>query len=141
MKNRNLKHVDEWATPKSFYDELNKRFNFTFDPCPLNYDAITPETDGLLKDWGASNFVNPPYSRKLKEAFIRKAYEESKKGKKVVMLLPVSTSTKIFHEVIFPNCDIEFVKGRIGFIGYRTDGSLTNEKTKGMHDSMLCIFR
>jgi hypothetical protein len=49
------------------------------------------------------NFINPPYSRKLKEAFIRKALEESKKGKTCVLLLPVSTSTAIFHDVILPN--------------------------------------
>ena len=31
MKDRNLQHSDQWATPKKFYDELNKEFNFDFD--------------------------------------------------------------------------------------------------------------
>jgi hypothetical protein len=89
---------------------------------------------------GGSNFVNPPYSRELKEAFIKKAVIESKKGKKIVMLLPVSTSTKIFHEVILPNKkEIRFIKGRVAFCGYNTKGEWT-EKAKGMHDSMLVIF-
>lgn len=141
MKNRNLNHSDEWATPKEFYDELNEEFNFDFDPCPLNNGAeITPDKDGLLIEWGKSNFINPPYSRKLKESFIIKAVEESKKGKTCVMLLPVSTSTKIFHEMIKPNAkEIRFVKGRIKFIGINTKGEKTSTGSP-MHDSMIIIF-
>jgi phage N-6-adenine-methyltransferase len=139
MKNRNLDHKDTWATPKEFYDKLNEKWNFTFDPCPLTHEEITPENDGLLIEWGTCNFVNPPYSRKLKEAFIMKAIEESKKGKRCVMLLPVSTSTKIFHEHILPNATkIEFVKGRIKFEGIDSKGN--KSKGAGMHDSMIVIF-
>ena len=32
MKNRNLAHKDDWATPKDLYDKLNAEFNFEFDP-------------------------------------------------------------------------------------------------------------
>ena len=67
MKNRNLEHSDNWATPKEFYNKLDQEFNFDFDPCPLNLGVITPENDGLLIEWGLSNFVNPPYSRALKK--------------------------------------------------------------------------
>ena len=52
MKNRNLKHSDNWATPKEFYDKLNVEFLFDFDPCPLNTNDITPDNDGLLIEWG-----------------------------------------------------------------------------------------
>jgi len=52
----------------------------------------------------------------LKEAFVIKGIEESKKGKLCVFLLPVSTSTKLFHEYIKPNAtEIEFLKGRVKF--------------------------
>ncbi len=40
MKDRNIKHSDNWATPKQFYDKLNKEFNFDFDPCPYNHDIM-----------------------------------------------------------------------------------------------------
>jgi site-specific DNA-methyltransferase (adenine-specific) len=140
MKNRNLPHSDNWSTPESFYKKLNEEFNFDHDPCPLTYDEIEDDTDGLLIEWGKRNFINPPYSRKLKEAFILKAIEESKKGKLCVMLLPVSTSTKIFHEHILPNADeIRFVKGRIRFEGYNTKGQFVAHKTP-MHDSMIVVF-
>ena len=142
MKNRNLNHKDNWATPKFFYDELNKEFDFDFDPCPLNDGDILPENDGLVISWGKRNFINPPYSRKLKEAFVIKAVEESNKNKLCVMLLPVSTSTKLFHEIIKPNAkEIRFVRGRIPFEGINTFGKMVGKGSAPMHDSMIVIFR
>lgn len=141
MKNRNLKHSDNWATPIEFYDKLDEEFAFDFDPCPLNINKITNENDGLLINWGNRNYINPPYSRQLKEKFVLKAIEESKKGKLCVMLLPVSTSTKLFHDHILPNAyDIRFVKGRIKFLGINTKGEYVTNKAP-MHDSMIVIFR
>lgn len=34
MKNKSIPQRDDWATPPYIYDELNKEFNFDFDPCP-----------------------------------------------------------------------------------------------------------
>jgi hypothetical protein len=82
MKNRNLDHKDDWATPKQFYEQLDKEFKFEFDPCPYKHDM---SWDGLNIDWGKSNYINPPYSRELKEAFVSKAIMESKKGKLCVI--------------------------------------------------------
>lgn len=57
-----------------------------------------------------------------------------------VLLLPVSTSTKLFHHVIKPNAkEIRFVEGRIKFEGINTKGEFVNDKAP-MHDSMLVIF-
>lgn len=131
---------DNWRTPKWLYDQLNAEFKFDFDPCPYNEDPITPETDGLLKEWGKSNFINPPYNRVDKPKFIQKAYEEFKKGKLCVLLIPVATSTKQFHEIILPNAEIRFLKGRVAFEGYNDKGVYT-DKNKGKHDSMVVIFR
>lgn len=138
MKNRNLDHNDDWATPQDFYSKLNDEFDFDFDPCPLSHSR--DEWDGLEVEWGQRNFVNPPYSQKLKEAFIRKSFEESRKGKLCVLLLPVSTSTKIFHEVIYPNAQLRFVKGRIHFEGVNTFGVKVGKGSSPMHDSMIVIF-
>jgi len=141
MKNRNLDHSDNWATPKEFYDKLNAEFNFDFDPCPLNPGEITDENNGLIVEWGNSNYINPPYSQKNKELFVKKAIEESKKGKLCVLLLPVSTSTKLFHDHIQPNAkEIRFVKGRIKFLGINTKGEYVTNKAP-MHDSMIVILK
>lgn len=136
MKNKNLNNHNDWSTPKDFYDELNKEFNFDFDPCPL-----FAEFDGLKIEWGKRNFINPPYSKKLKDAFVKKAIQESRKGKLCVLLLPVSTSTILFHDYIQPNADeIRFIKGRIKFVGVNTFGEKVTNKV-GMHDSMLVILK
>lgn len=138
MKDRNLKHSDDWATPPYFYDELNKEFDFNFDPCPYQHDI--EKWNGLEIEWKERNFINPPYSRKLKDAFVKKAIEESKKGKLCVMLLPVSTSTKLFHDDILPNqTEIRFIKGRIKFCGVNTKGEYVTTKAP-MHDSMVVVF-
>lgn len=135
MKNRNLNHADEWATPDYIYKPLHKEFNFTFDPCPIN-----PTFDGLALPWGERTFINPPYSRKLKEAFVKKAIIESLKGKLCVLLLPVSTSTALFHDYILPmKKEIRFIRRRIKFIGTNTKGQHVTDKV-GMHDSMIVIF-
>ena len=138
MKNRNLKHSDDWKTPKNLYDELNLEFNFDFDPCPYKHNI--DEWDGLEIEWGDRNFVNPPYSRKLKEAFVKKAILESKKGKLCVLLLPVSTSTILFHDYILPNKkEIRFIKRRLRFAGVNTKGVFV-DNVDAMHDSMIVIF-
>lgn len=134
MKNR-LKIHDDWETPQYFLEQIRNEFGEFFDPCPIH--AIF---NGLSIEWKDVNYINPPYNRKDKEAFIRKAFEESKKGKVCVMLLPVSTSTKIFHEIIYPNAEIRFIKGRIKFRGVNGEGTLVDNKS-GQHDSMLVIFR
>ena len=147
MKNRNLDHSDNWATPKEFYDELNAEFNFDFDPFPLNKEKITSDKDGLLIKWGKSNFINPPYSRKLKEEFVKKGILESQKGKICVFLIPVSTSTKLFHNYIQPNAKkIIFLNGRIKFGKLDKNGKFyipLNAKGKeqtGTKDSMIVVF-
>ena len=145
MKKIHINNDDNYATPPELYNELNQRFQFDFDPCPYNEGKINK--CGLSIDWGKSNFVNPPYTRKLKEAFILKGIEEMKKGNLCVFLLPVSTSTKIFHEQILPNAtNIEFIKGRIKFGKINKDGEFylplnKHGKTQsGTKDSMIIVF-
>ena len=138
MKQRtkdNGNKVDDWATPKWLYDSLNMEFGFDFDPCPMN-----PEFDGLNIEWGKSNFVNPPYSTKLKSNFIRKGFEEWMKGKTVVFLIPPSIDTKDFHNYILPYAEIRYICGRVCFEGYDTKGKFVNNKS-GQTGSMICILR
>ena len=126
---------DDWKTPDAIYNALNARYNFDFDPCPYQADF-----DGLAISWGGANFINPPYSRKLKEACVIKALEESRRGKLCVLLLPVSTSTALFHDVIKPNAkSIEFVRGRIKF-EQRDEHGVFRAHGCGQHDSMIVVF-
>ena len=138
MKNRNLNHKDDWQTPPEFLALLSKEFDFNFDPCPYQHNVDL--WDGLKIDWGERSFINPPYSQKLKEAFVIKAIEQASQCKLCVCLLPVSTSTRLFHNHILLNMtEIRFLKGRLKFSGTNTKGEKVNNKA-GMHDSMIIIF-
>ena len=112
---------DSWETPQDFYDELDRRYNFTLDPCCSSRTAkckryFTEEDDGLSQDWSEEAvFMNPPYGRVIGK-WIQKAYEESRKEKTVVVcLIPARTDTKYWHEYCMKAHEIYFVKGRLKF--------------------------
>ena len=82
-----------WLTPPAVYEVLNARFSFTFDPCPW---PKPEDFDGLTREWGVSNYVNPPFGSIMHEgkkkgatAWVRKAIEENRKGKRVVLVYPI----------------------------------------------------
>lgn len=101
----------DWQTPKFIFEELNKEFQFDFDPCPAN-----PSFDGLEIEWGKSNFVNPPYGKELPK-WAKKGYEEWLKGKTSVFLVPSRTDTTYWHDYFMKANEIRFIKGRIKFKG------------------------
>jgi phage N-6-adenine-methyltransferase len=110
-----------WRTPQDFFDNLNKEFNFTLDPCADDknhkcLDYFTEEENGLKHSWqGSTAFVNPPYGREIGK-WVKKCYEESlKPNTKVVMLIPSRTDTTYFHDYILGKAEIRFLKGRIKF--------------------------
>lgn len=112
----------DWETPKELFEKIDDEFNFTIDVCALPHNAkckrfYTPEADGLKQNWGGETcWMNPPYGREQIK-WIEKAYEESKQGTTVVCLIPARPDTKLWHEIIFPNAEVRFIKGRISFVG------------------------
>lgn len=110
-----------WCTPQDFFDGLNKEFHFVLDAAASEKSAkcekyFTPETDGLKSTWdcGGSVFCNPPYGRNL-GLWVEKAYNESKRGITIVLLIPSRTDTSYFHEYIYRKAEIRFVRGRLVF--------------------------
>jgi len=101
-----VKESDNRATPKW----LMEIFENWFDPCPLN---PSPYVDGLEIDWEDKTYVNPPYSCPAK--WIYKAIEESKKGKRIVLLIRFDPTTKHFRALIDYGCHIFFCGERLGF--------------------------
>lgn len=82
-----------WLTPPALMEELRQKYGFDFDPCPF---PKPEEFDGLTCEWGSSNYVNPPFGaiihngkKKGTTAWARKAIEENKKGKRVVLVYPL----------------------------------------------------
>lgn len=125
----------EWATPQNLFDELNKEFHFTLDPCATTENAkcrkfYTEEDDGLSHDWSKDTvFMNPPYGREIGK-WVKKAALGGAIG--VVCLLPSRTDTKWFHEYIYNKAkEVRFIKGRIKF---------GNSKNSAPFPSMVVIF-
>jgi len=144
MKNRNLEHKNDWKTPDSVFDFIYKNLiqikkEDFFDPCPFMHDVS--QWDWLSIDWQRYNFCNPPYSLELKTAFVKKAIQEKKRWNSTVLLLPVSTSTKLFHDYILPNISrpIVFLPWRVKFSWYNTKWVFVSNKC-WMHDSMLVFL-
>lgn len=111
-----------WETPQDFFNKYNSIYHFTTDVCAIAKNAkcnhfFTPEQNGLIQEWKGVCWMNPPYGRNDSYIWVRKAYEESKKGCIVVALLPVRTDTKWYHEFINnkPDVKVEFIKGRLKF--------------------------
>lgn len=84
-----------WLTPWTdpVFVALEREFGPFFDPCPF---PKPDDFDGLTCDWGASNYVNPPFGsiihqgrKKGPTAWVRKAIVEWQKGKRVVLVFPI----------------------------------------------------
>ena len=97
---------DNYATDKG----IMEMFEGWFDPCPLNPN---PEYDGLNIEWEDKTYVNPPYSKPL--PWIEKAIEENKKGKTIVMLLRMDTSTRWFKSLQEAGATFLWINGRLRF--------------------------
>lgn len=114
-----MMNKDDWETPQSLFDELDKKYHFTLDPCSNGVNAkcgkfYTKEENGLLMTWANEVvFCNPPYGRDLHK-WVEKCHEESKHAK-IVLLIPARTDTRYFHEYIYGKAEIEFLKGRLKF--------------------------
>lgn len=118
------KNKDDWRTPQKLFDDLNAEFNFGLDAaadkenskCGPSYcDKIG---NGLSVDWhyhsrGLPIWLNPPYSDN--KNFIKKAYEESRRGATVVCLIPSRTDTQWWHDYIMKADQIRFFRGRLYF--------------------------
>lgn len=132
----------DWETPQKFFDELDKEFNFTLDPCASDSNTkceyyYTIEEDGLKQNWSNETvFCNPPYGKEIAK-WVKKCYEEWKNHNvTVVMLIPARTDTSYFHDYIYGNAELRFVRGRIKF---EIDGN--NFGGGATFPSMVVIFR
>jgi len=134
-----------WLTPPELYRQLNNEFAFTFDPCPY---PKPDNFDGLDAEWGESNYVNPPFGvvlhkgkKKGATAWARKCIEESKKGKKVVMVYPIDKWVLMLLEAgakVRNLRDVKWIATEDGSVGPGTGRHiacfiLDGEKQKGSY--------
>jgi len=128
----------EWATPEWLFDRLDMEFAFQLDVCANNRNAkvdpwIDAEENALTAEWhqcidtqlptrttNMSVWMNPPWGRQVGR-FIKRAYEQCKKHRLVVVcLLPATTDTKYWRDWVWKASEVRFVTGRLHFV--RDDG-------------------
>lgn len=95
---------------------LLRHFRNHFDPNPLNSGELR-EKDGL-SDWESLTYCNPPYSDPA--PWVEKAIREAKKGKVIVMLTRVDTSTKWWLALVNAGWHCAYFVGRVKFTGLGT---------------------
>jgi len=116
---------DDWETPQWLFDEYSDRFDFTVDVCASKKNAkvshfFNKKQNGLKQPWdGHRVWCNPPYGRNSTGLWVKKAHLEVQAGEcqLVAMLLPARTDTKWFHDYIYRQHNIEFLRGRLRFVG------------------------
>lgn len=115
---------DEFGTPIQFVRPLaNALDGFDVDPAsgaeaqPLASTRYDEADDGLSQEWHGDVWLNPPFSEKT--AWVEKTRREVRAGRAdtVVVLLPVDTSTALFHEHVVEATVLCFVEGRLSFVG------------------------
>src|SRR5690349_18109036 len=84
----------EWPTPQEVYRNLDREFEFDFDPCPI--DGVQDGLSSLFTPWtGRRVFCNPPYGPKVGQWL-----ERAKEADLAVYLIPARTDTRWFHELV-----------------------------------------
>ena len=130
--------TDEWPTPQAFFEQLDREFRFTLDPCASVRNAkcrfyFTKAKDGLKQDWGRHRvFCNPPYGSQMRD-WACKCFEASRCGASVVLLAHARTDTRWFHDWVYGKAnELRFVRGRLKF----GDG-----RQSAPFPSLVAIFR
>ena len=120
-----------WATPQDFFDRYDAIYHFETDVCALPENAkcaryFTPEMDGLKQEWTGVCWMNPPYGRQIGK-WVKKAYESARdNAATVVCLLPARTDTAWYQDYVLPHAHVEFVRGRIKFVGAKDNAPFPN---------------
>lgn len=77
--------TDEWATPIGLFQELDKEFHFTLDPCANDENHkcdkyYTKSENGLEQDWGGIGFLQSTlraYKHRCVDSQVRRRSEKA----------------------------------------------------------------
>ncbi len=129
-----------WITPPRLKHAMNAHFGpfSSFDPAPYPRPA---GFDGLTVSWPIDMpvYVNPPYGLELRN-WVAKAYAESQRGARVVMLLPSRTGVAWFQHYATKGV-VFFLAGRVHFLAPTPGGGVAKPQNGGAtFDSLLLLF-
>ena len=96
--------TNQWPTPRAFFAKLNRRHQFTLDPCATAENATCPvfftkEDDGLTQDWETRSDMQSAVWQE-DGAWVRKCFEASQGGALVVLLVPARTGYQVVSRLV-----------------------------------------
>ena len=124
-KNQSPKESDSRGTPKW----IMPLFENWFDPCPLD---LNPKFNGLEIEWKDKTYCNPPYTDTTK--WVKKAIEEWKKGKTIILLTRADFTTNYSKLLIENKAKYFYCSELLNFIG------INGEKLHSPFPSVLWIL-
>lgn len=124
-KNQNHLQRHDFRTPRFVFEYASKRWGpFNLDAAANAENALcstyyTERDDALLQLWEGWVWCNPPYCKRLKPKFFKKALDEIASGRceLVCFLVPASTANRDFFSMVEAGADITFIVGRLNFHG------------------------
>lgn len=131
---------DEWMTPPEYIRSAKKVFGGSIDLDPatslMAQELIraglyyTVDNPGLNQNWYGKVWMNPPYSRKIKD-FAHHLVDQYRSGNvaEAIVLTNNGTDTRWFHELASVASAVCLPKGRIGFLD--PNGTPVNNNNKG----------
>lgn len=132
----------DWGTPPEFFAKLDTIFHFDLDVCADgdNHKCAryyTIEENGLAQPWYGTNFMNPPYVRRIIDKWLAKAYRESvEHGATVVCLVPSRTGSAWYRNAIAAARSRTDLPGRLKFVSPDEPG----KRISAPFDSSIIIF-
>ena len=133
-----------WLSPPSLLDDIRKEFGDFFDACPY---PKPDDFDGLTDDWGPVGgvaYANIPFGSVIHQGkkkgptfWMRKAIEQSQRGRTVVLVYPLDKWVLMVIKHIFGEaCDIR----NLGDVRWHAIEDGSQGKGTGRHIAMF-IFR
>jgi hypothetical protein len=123
-----------WLTPPEKLAELYRDFDFDFDSCP---HPVPRGFDGLSCEWGLRTYCNPLFTEC--GAWANKAITEHRKGKLVVIVLPICAMGSIARLLVAGATQY----GRLEIPDWRAieDGSTNPDPPQSRHPCVWLVLK
>lgn len=99
--------TDQWATPQSFFEELDAEFHFNLDPCAdeENHkcaEYFTKQQDGLKQNWGGGAACSAiRYTVRQSESGLRNAIRKARRRIPLWYFLSQPERTRSIFTIIY----------------------------------------
>jgi phage N-6-adenine-methyltransferase len=118
----------DYQTPPEFLAAVKQWLGveeFALDLAASEYNAVCPRwfderQNALVQPWASEGWawLNPPFAHL--EPWVRRAYEQSRCGASLVMLVPAGVGSNWWRDWVHRRARVLFLNGRLTFVGEST---------------------